>query len=68
MDNESVPVMAYDSATGQLAGIFNSISIASRKLFIRSAASISEHLNRGRFKKGIRSYKDGRRYMFNRVA
>lgn len=67
MDYESVPVMAYDSATGQLAGIFASISAASRKLFIRNTASICEHLNRGRFKKGIRSYKDGRRYVFNRV-
>ena len=67
MNNESVPVRAYDSATGQLVATFESISMASRKLFIRSTASICEHLNKGSFKKGVRSYKDGRRYMFAKV-
>jgi len=67
MDHENVPVRAYDSATGQLVATFASISIAGRKLFIRSTASICEHLNRGSFKKGVRSYKDGRRYLFTKV-
>ena len=67
MDHESVPVRAYDSATGQWVATFASISIAARKLFIRSTASICEHLNRGSFKKGVRSYKDGRRYVFDKV-
>jgi len=67
MDYESVPVRAYDPATGKLIATFESISMASRKLFIRSTASICEHLNRGSFKKGVRSYKDGRRYLFDKV-
>jgi hypothetical protein len=67
MDHESMPVMAFDSATGQLVATFASISIASRKLFIRSTASICGHLNKGGFKKGVRSYKDGRRYLFAKV-
>ena len=67
MDHESVPINAYDSATGQLVATFASISIASRKLFIRSTASICEHLNKGSFKKGVRSYKNGKRYLFDRV-
>lgn len=67
MEYESVPVRAYDPATGELVAVFESISLASRKLYIRTAASISQHLNCGRFKKGVRSYKDGRRYIFDRV-
>ena len=67
MDYECVPVKAYDSATGQLVAIFASMSLASRKLFIRKAASISQHLNNGRFKNGIRSYKNGKRYIFDRA-
>ncbi len=67
MDHESMPVNAYDSVTGKLVASFDSISVASRKLFIRSTASICEHLNKGSFKKGVRSYKDGRRYLFAKV-
>lgn len=59
----SIKVEAFNIATGESVGIFESYSQASRKLFIRNAAYISQNI-RGEYKKGVKSYKNDIRYTF----
>lgn len=69
----SIRVKAYDCATGQFVGEYDSISKASRKLFIRYDTTIHKHLypsvkknaaHRGGRERGVTSYKDGKKYFF----
>jgi len=71
--NEGTMIEAFDFESGQSVGIFNSILQASRKLFIKKHQTIHFHLvgEKGmtfkRKKKGVTSYKDGRKYTFKIV-
>ena len=68
--NEDVRVEAFDLESGVSVGVFSSINKAARKLYIRSTGTICNsligthtHTFKGN-KKGIKSYKDGKKYTF----
>lgn len=72
----SIRIKAYDCATGNFVGEYESISKASRKLFIREMTTIHKHLyptikkkpnHRGGRERGVTSYKDGKKYFFEVV-
>lgn len=73
MIDNSIPVRAYDFETGEFIGEFESISKAARRLFIRAPETIYSYIfgkSTSTFKgkrKGVKSYKDGRRYSFELV-
>lgn len=68
--NQDVKVEAFDFESGFSVGVFNSINQAARKLYIRSSGAICNSLigtHTSTFKgkkKGIKSYKDGKKYTF----
>lgn len=65
--NEDVKIEAFDE-DGNSVGVFESISKASRKLFIRHTYYISEYLNiPNKYQNGVKSYKTGKRYHFKIV-
>jgi len=73
MITDGTPIRAYDIETGNFIGEFDSMSKAARRLFIRNESSISHYLYGGKgttfkgHKKGVASYKDGKRYHFELV-
>ena len=61
-------VRAYDFETRAYVGEYESIGKAIRKLFIRNYNITWGYIYRGQnHKKGVKSYKDGRRYHFELV-
>lgn len=73
MIDNSIPVRAYDFETGEFIGEFESMSKAARRLFIRATKNIYSYVfgnSASTFKgkrKGVKSYKDGRKYSFELV-
>ena len=71
--NENTKVEAFDEEWKSV-GVFESMSQAARKLFIRYARSIWNYLNGNKNykftgkRKGIKSYKTGKRYHFKIVT
>lgn len=71
--NEGTMIEAFDFESGKSVGVFNSILQASRKLFIKKHQTIHVHLvgEKGMTfkckKKGVTSYKDGKRYTFKAI-
>lgn len=69
----SIKVEAFDEEWKSV-GVFESIKIASRKLFIRYSSNISNYLNGNKAytftgkRKGVASYKTGKRYHFKKVT
>lgn len=70
MNEDPIAIIAFDKATMERVGEFESIKQAARKLFIRSDESIRGHLfgKKGgkmtRQKRGVKSYKDDKLYVF----
>lgn len=70
---DNIKVQAFDEEW-ESVGIFESIGDASRKLFIRNTNTIWGYLNGGKNytftckKKGVKSYKTGKRYHFKKVT
>lgn len=69
IDN-SIKVEAFDFETGESVGIYSSIALCARKLYIRNPGSISSSLKYPEFrymKRGTKSYKTDRKYTFKIV-
>lgn len=65
--NENVKIEAFGE-DGNSIGVFESMSKASRVLFIKHTYYISEYLNiSNKYKNGVKSYKTGKRYHFKIV-
>lgn len=69
----SIKVEAFDE-NGNSVGVFENMSKAARKLFIRYETNIWNYLNGNKNykftgkRKGIKSYKTGKRYHFKKVT
>lgn len=69
---DDTPVEAFDISTGKSVGTFPSLAKAARSLFIRNPSSVfysvnpfyKRHPKKQRKKRGVLSYKDGKRYTF----
>ena len=71
MEDNSIPVRAY--LDGKVIGEFDSYSKAARGLFIRNVSTIIRYFNgntdctfKGK-RKGVKSYKTGLRYHFEKI-
>ena len=75
LQDNQIPVIAYDFKTRELVGEFDSMSKDCKKLFIRYITSISNYIKnrdchgggigkRNKHLVGVKSYKDGRTYHF----
>ena len=70
MEGENIKVQAFDFETRKPVGIYDSICLAARRLFIRNATGISRYMERsgGEWgKTGVKSYKTETRYHFEKV-
>lgn len=71
---ESIKVEAFDIATDESCGVFESASQAARKLFIRCSSSITNQVfgghgstHKGK-KRGLKNYKNDIKYYFKIVS
>ena len=71
MEDNSIPIRAY--LDGKVIGEFDSYSKAARSLFIRNTTYIYQYVNGNNNctftgkKRGVKSYKTGLRYHFEKI-
>ena len=71
MEGENIKVEAFDFATRKSVGVYDSISLAARKLYIKDSTGISRYMERSKGKwgkTGVLSYKTKLRYHFQKVV
>lgn len=61
-----IPVSAMNVETGE-EQIFPSMAKASRMLYIKSSTAISENIYKGRYLKGVKSYKTNQKFQFKEI-
>lgn len=73
MIDENIKVKAFNFETNEVVGVFESISQAQRKLYIRNRSTIWVYLFGNKFvkwereRKGVTSYKTGIKYRFEKA-